>query len=168
MSHTHTHTRVVLQAVSSSLIRRPACARTQFSGCNSTTNVHSETGQTADCCHNLSLGALSSRSALSVLVGALFKKFGSFLNTPRILLRCFAVWCHLILLIYTHMFRRTCWRYIQGKRGKPISAEKSYRCNNFQCFTSSRTLFPWWSSPLVGQNLLIIKASDHTQAHHPR
>jgi hypothetical protein len=30
------------------------------------------------------LGALSSRSALSVLVGALFKKFGLFLNKPRI------------------------------------------------------------------------------------
>jgi hypothetical protein len=33
---------------------------------------------------NLKLCALSSRSALSVLVGALFKKFGLFLNTPRI------------------------------------------------------------------------------------
>jgi hypothetical protein len=29
------------------------------------------------------LGALSSRSALSVLVGVLLKKFGLFLNTPR-------------------------------------------------------------------------------------
>jgi hypothetical protein len=29
------------------------------------------------------VGALSSRSALSVLVGALFKKFGLFLNTSR-------------------------------------------------------------------------------------
>jgi hypothetical protein len=38
----------------------------------------------AVCCQNLTLGALSSRSALSVLVGALFKKFGLFLNTPRI------------------------------------------------------------------------------------
>jgi hypothetical protein len=37
------------------------------------------------CYQNLTLGALSSRSALSVLVGALFKKFGLFLNTPRIL-----------------------------------------------------------------------------------
>jgi hypothetical protein len=35
-------------------------------------------------CQNLTLGALSSRSALSVLVGALFKKFGLFLNMPRI------------------------------------------------------------------------------------
>ena len=32
-------------------------------------------------CQNLPLGALSSRSALSVLVGALLKKFGLFLNT---------------------------------------------------------------------------------------
>jgi hypothetical protein len=37
------------------------------------------------CYQNLTLGALSSRSALSVLVGALFKKFGLFLNTPCIL-----------------------------------------------------------------------------------
>jgi hypothetical protein len=34
------------------------------------------------CCQNLTLGALSSRSALSLLVSALFKKFGLFLNTP--------------------------------------------------------------------------------------
>jgi hypothetical protein len=47
------------------------------------TNAHSETGQMAICCQNLLLGALSSRSAPSVLVGALFKKFGLFLNTPR-------------------------------------------------------------------------------------
>jgi ABC-type polar amino acid transport system ATPase subunit len=37
--------------------------------------AHSETGQMAVCCQNLPLGALSSRSAPSVLVGALFKKF---------------------------------------------------------------------------------------------
>jgi hypothetical protein len=41
-------------------------------------------GQVAVCCKSLTLGALSSRSALSVLVGALFKKLGLFLNTPRI------------------------------------------------------------------------------------
>jgi hypothetical protein len=41
----------------------------------------------AVCCQNLTLGALSSRSALSVLVGAQFKKFGLFLNTPRILVQ---------------------------------------------------------------------------------
>jgi hypothetical protein len=38
----------------------------------------------AVCCQNLTLGALSSRSTLSVLVGALLKNFGLFLNTPRI------------------------------------------------------------------------------------
>jgi hypothetical protein len=67
-----------------SLIRRTDCARAQFSGCSSTTNTHSETGQMAVCCQNLTLGALTSPSALSVQVGALFKKFGLFLNTPRI------------------------------------------------------------------------------------
>jgi hypothetical protein len=49
------------------------------------TNAHSETMQMAVCCQNLPVGALSSHSALSVLVGALFKKFGLFLNTPRTL-----------------------------------------------------------------------------------
>jgi hypothetical protein len=34
-------------------------------------------------CQTLTLGAFSSRSALSMLVGALFKKFGLFFNTPR-------------------------------------------------------------------------------------
>jgi hypothetical protein len=48
------------------------------------TNAHSETGQMTVCCQNVPLGALSSRSAPSVLVGALFKKFGLFLNTPRV------------------------------------------------------------------------------------
>ena len=64
-----------------------ACACAQFSGCSSTTNAHSETGQMTVCCQNLPLGALSTRSAPSVLVGALFKKFGLFLNTPRISVR---------------------------------------------------------------------------------
>jgi len=69
--------------VTSWLIRRTACAQTQFSGCSSTTNAHSETGQMAVCYQNLTLGALSSRSALPMLVGVLFKKFRLFLNTPR-------------------------------------------------------------------------------------
>jgi hypothetical protein len=64
--------------VLSAFIRRTARARAQFSGCSSTTNVHSERGQTAVCCQNLLLGALSSRSAPSMLVGALFKKSGLF------------------------------------------------------------------------------------------
>ena len=70
--------------VTLSLIRRTACARAQFGGCSSATNGHSETRQMAVCCQNLPLGALSSRSALPVPVGALFKKFGLFLNTPCI------------------------------------------------------------------------------------
>jgi len=51
---------------------------------SSTTNAHSETGQMAVCYLNLKLGALSIRSTLSVLIEALFKQFGLFLNTPRI------------------------------------------------------------------------------------
>jgi hypothetical protein len=47
-------------------------------------SAHIETGRMAVCCQNLMLGALSSRSALNVLDGALFKKFGLFLNTPYI------------------------------------------------------------------------------------
>jgi hypothetical protein len=61
-----------------SLIQRTACARAHFSGCSFMTNAHSETGQMAVCCQNLMLGVLS------VLVGALFKKFGLFLNMPCI------------------------------------------------------------------------------------
>jgi len=54
-----------------------------LSGCSSTTNAHSETGQMAARCQNLPLGALSSRSALSFLVGELIEKFVLFLNTRR-------------------------------------------------------------------------------------
>jgi hypothetical protein len=43
-------------------------------------NAHSEMEQTAVCCQNLMLGSLSSRSMLSTLVDALFKKFSLFLN----------------------------------------------------------------------------------------
>jgi hypothetical protein len=63
-----------------SLIRRTAFARAQFSGCSSTTNARSETGQMAVCCQNLTLGVPSRHSALAVLVGALFKMFGLFFN----------------------------------------------------------------------------------------
>jgi hypothetical protein len=59
-------------------VKVTARARAQFSGCSSTTNHHSETGQMAVCYQNLTLGALSSRIAFSLLVGALFKKFGLF------------------------------------------------------------------------------------------
>jgi hypothetical protein len=61
-----------------SLIRRTVCAHAQFNGRSSTTNAHSQMGQMTVCCQNLALGALSRRSVLSVLVGALFKKFGLF------------------------------------------------------------------------------------------
>jgi len=85
------HTRARARSSSSSfldtlsLIRRTAGARSQFSGCSSTINVHSEVGQMAVCCQILKLDALSSRSALSVLVNALFNKFGMFLNTSYML-----------------------------------------------------------------------------------
>jgi hypothetical protein len=68
-----------------SLIRQTAWASAQFSGCSSTTNAHSETGQMTVCCQNLTRGVLSRRSVLYVLVGALFKKFSLFLNTPCII-----------------------------------------------------------------------------------
>jgi hypothetical protein len=58
-----------------------ACTHAQFRGSSSTTNAHRGTGQMAVCCQNLTLGALSSCSAPSVLVGKLFKKFGLFWNT---------------------------------------------------------------------------------------
>jgi len=58
----------------------------KYSGCSSTTSTHSEKGQMVVCCQNLTLGALSSSSAFSVLAGALFNKFGIFLNMLRIFL----------------------------------------------------------------------------------
>jgi hypothetical protein len=75
-THTHTHTRCSSSSfiVTLSPIRRKACACAQFSGCSSTTNSLSQTGQMAVCCQNLTLRAPSSRCALSLLVGALFKK----------------------------------------------------------------------------------------------
>jgi len=78
-----TSTDGALRLLSCSSDRRTACARAQFSGCSSTTNAHSEKGQMAVCCQNLPLGALSSRSAPSLLICGLFKKFGLFLNTRR-------------------------------------------------------------------------------------
>jgi hypothetical protein len=64
-----------------SLTQQTACAHAQFR-CSSTTNAHSETGLMAVCCLSLMLGALGSCSTLSVLVGALLKKFGLFMNMP--------------------------------------------------------------------------------------
>jgi len=79
--HTHTHCSSSSFTVTLSLIRRTACAHAQFTRCSSTINARSEMGQKAVCCQNLTLDALSSRSTLSVLVGALFKMFVLFLNT---------------------------------------------------------------------------------------
>jgi hypothetical protein len=76
-----THKLQICHVSAKFVIRLTACARVQFSGCNSTTNAHSKTGQMAVCCQNMTLGALSSCSTLSMLVGALFKKFGLFLNS---------------------------------------------------------------------------------------
>jgi hypothetical protein len=42
-------------------------------------------GQMARSCQNLTLGGVISRSALSMLVGVLFKKFGLFLNMPCVI-----------------------------------------------------------------------------------
>jgi hypothetical protein len=85
MQQNVTHTRCSSSSFLSHFVTNPikVCARTQFSGCSSTTNFYSETEQMTVCCQNLTLGALSSPSALSMLVGALFKKFGLFLNTLR-------------------------------------------------------------------------------------
>jgi hypothetical protein len=72
------------------------------------TNSLCETGQMAVCCQNLPLGALSSRSASSVLVGELFKKFGLFLNTG----------------VHGHVSRTACRTKSQNKIGN-ISFELS-------------------------------------------
>ena len=48
------------------------------------TNAQSKKGQMAVCCENLTLGVLSRCSVLSMLVGALFKKFSLFLNMSYI------------------------------------------------------------------------------------
>jgi hypothetical protein len=64
-----------------SLIQRTACARAHCVVCSLTTNGHSEMGQMAVCCQNLTLGVLSSHSVLSMLVDVLFKKFSLLLNT---------------------------------------------------------------------------------------
>jgi hypothetical protein len=51
----------------------------------------------AVCCQNLPLGALSSRSAPSLLVGELFKKFDPFSNTGVIVQLDAAFRCVLVL-----------------------------------------------------------------------
>ena len=58
------------------------------------------------CCQNLTLGALSRRSALSMLDGALFKKFGLFLNTTSIPL--LQLWAFVACSRVTFTFTFTC------------------------------------------------------------
>jgi hypothetical protein len=102
--HSHTRCSSSYFIVTYSLIRQTACSHAQFSGYSSTTNAYGERGQLAVCCQNLTLGALSSRSALSVLAGALFKKFGLFLNTPRICLFYTKVSCRRIYIRHHKSF----------------------------------------------------------------
>jgi len=64
-------------------MRRTACAHAQFSRCSLTTNAHSETWTNASLLSKPR--CLSSHSVLSVLVGALFKKFDLYLNMPCII-----------------------------------------------------------------------------------
>jgi len=61
------------------------------------------------CCQNLTLGALGSRSALSMLVGALFKKFGFFLNTPLIVFitKIVILTVSLVKHLIKHAFKQT-------------------------------------------------------------
>jgi len=98
---THTHCSSSSFIVTLSLIRRTAFASAQFSWYSSTTNAHSETGQMAVCCQNVTLGVLSSRSVLSVLVGTLSKKFGLSLNTPL-----YIITKTLLLQWYAHSYGR--------------------------------------------------------------
>jgi len=57
--------------------------------------------QMAVCCQNLPLGALSNHSMPSVLVGALFKKFGLFL-THLVFFKLFKLCDALLLYFYSH------------------------------------------------------------------
>jgi hypothetical protein len=61
----------------------------------------------AVCCQNLTLGALSSRSALSMLVGALFKKFNLFLTIPLFLTLTLKCLCHYLLITVASPFVST-------------------------------------------------------------
>ena len=70
------------------------------------TNAHSETRQMAVCCQNLPVGAISSHSALSVLVGALFKKFGFFFNTLRIFEAIYKFTSGIVCAFFDSLFHR--------------------------------------------------------------
>jgi hypothetical protein len=48
-------------------------------------------GQMAVCSQNVTLNVLSSRSTLSLLIGALFEKLSRFLNIPRMSILCISI-----------------------------------------------------------------------------
>ena len=54
-------------------------------------------------CQNLPLGALGGRSAPSVLVDVLFKKFGLFLNTLVCVCVCVCVCVYIYICIYIYI-----------------------------------------------------------------
>ena len=62
-------------------VQASSCAQRPSDALKLPGTADSETGQMAVCCQNLPVRALSSRSAVTVLVGALFQKFDLFLNT---------------------------------------------------------------------------------------
>jgi hypothetical protein len=108
--HTHTHTRCSLSSfiVTLSLTRRTACTHAQFSRRSSTTNVYSQTGQMEVCCQTLTLGELRSHSVLCFLIGALFKTFCPFLNTPRVILQAlsqYVTYYGLVVTLWTNVKR---------------------------------------------------------------
>jgi hypothetical protein len=57
----------------------------------------------AVCCQILPLGALSSRSAPSVLVGELFKKFSLFLNTCMCVCVCVCINIYVYIYILSYI-----------------------------------------------------------------
>jgi len=83
----------------------------------------------AVCCQNLTLGALSSGSALSVLVGALFKKFGLFLNTPRVYLRTNKILIHNSLYLFENSGKKLGHKKMKYNYSKTMltGREKSIR-----------------------------------------
>jgi hypothetical protein len=84
----------------------------------------------AVCCQNLTLGALSSRSALSMAIGALFKKFGFFFNNPRVSSRIYFC-CVFVLskcfVVILHVGAKTC-RNTLPSRTHPVKSQTGNAC----------------------------------------
>jgi len=91
----------------------------------------------AVCCQNLTLGALSSRSALSVMVGVLFKKFGPFLNTPLI---SNIVQQSLVVIFYYVVALLVCKLRTRVHAGRGI-----YPRTNFVSYYVGNSQFMWLS-----------------------